>query len=171
MNISGTVNRGNLGRIWNVGIFFGSTDEFFDLGFWCEKHLTKGFVCPSVCVCVCVGVSVCHTFLQIGKVYVCDVIMYLFSHQLALQVFYTIYNMLNLNEGCPYLYSMWAFLLIYLWVNFLRVKTKATKNKLQANLFFIFIFFSNLLVIVAVLHILLMRWSLSKNFKCRQVLS
>ena len=35
-------------------------------------------VCPSVCLSV--RVCVCHTFLQICEVYVCDVIMYLFSH-------------------------------------------------------------------------------------------
>ena len=39
-----------------------------------------------------VFLSVCpfisHTFLQISKIYVCDVIMYIFSHQLALRVLF-----------------------------------------------------------------------------------
>ena len=43
------------------------------------REESSRWVCPSVCMCVC------HTFLQICKVYVRDVIMYLFSHHLALR--------------------------------------------------------------------------------------
>ena len=44
-------------------------------------HLVDVCVCVWVCLCL----SVCHTFLQICKVYVCDVVMYLLSHHLALR--------------------------------------------------------------------------------------
>ena len=55
-----------------------------DMGkhFWCDKHLLKGIVCPSVCLSVCVYVTL---FLHICKVHTCDVIMYLLSHHWALR--------------------------------------------------------------------------------------
>ena len=55
--------------------------------FGCTRFLMREASSKRDCLSVrpSARVCVCHTFLQICKVYVCDVIMYLFSHHLALR--------------------------------------------------------------------------------------
>ena len=73
---------------WAVDMKIELVVNNFTVGFWCEKHILNGFVSPSVSQSVSPSFII---FLQICKLYVCGIIMYLFSDQLALRVFFVLY--------------------------------------------------------------------------------
>ena len=90
-----------------------------------------------------VSPSVSHTFLQICKVYVCDVIMYLFSHHLALQSFYVLTSSGILLLFCwKLLNTYWNIVVLENWILFKtkylfsRAISETYSNWLQITFFF-----------------------------------